>query len=580
MNLKTASSSDLYKRILRAYVWPYRFGFLSALCFMILAAIGTSALPYLLQPVFDEVFTNGTVQSLVFFCSAVMAAFIIKAIGSYGENIIMTRIGQSIISDIQAKLFKNLMKADLAYLQSQTVGTWLAYLTQDVQSLRHALSQTIVGLGKDTMTFLGLVIVMVTRDPILALIALLIVPWVVIPVARIGRSMRRVTDRTHYEMSRLASHFVEVLGGVRVVKAYEMENHEAQYAQNHIQDILRLVVKSARVRAALHPVVEGLGGLAIITVIAYGGWQVMHHNRTTGAFLSFITALLLIYEPLKRLCNLHTHIQEGMAAAARIFSVMDEPQRVLEPTQPASVENIKGNITFDDVSFAYTDENVLSNISFTITPGQKVAFVGPSGSGKTTLLNLIARFYDAKSGSIIIDEHNVQNISHVRQYMSLVSQDIALFDRTVAENIAYGINVSQERIEKAAKEAAAHDFIMQLPEGYQTVIGEEGNTLSGGQRQRLAIARALIRDTPILLLDEATSALDATSEKHIQKALENLMEGRTTLMVAHRLTTIQNADWIYVLQDGRIVEGGSHEQLIQKQGLYAQLWLTQQNNNT
>lgn len=548
---------------------------------MVLAAMGTAALPYLLQPVFDEVFTNGTISTLFFFCGAIMAAFIIKAIGAYGEGIVMTRIGQTIISSIQAKLFDKLMHADLAFLQGRTVGMWLAYLTQDVQSLRHALSQTIVGIGRDTLTLMGLVVVMITRDSTLAFFALCIVPWVVIPVSRVGRKMRRVTDSTHFEMSRLASHFVEVLGSVRVVKAYEMENHETTLAKRHINDILGLVVKSARVRSALHPIVEGLGGLAIITVIGYGGWQVMHHNRTTGAFLSFIAALLLLYEPLKRLCNLHTHIQEGMAAAGRIFSVMDAPQHVREPEDAIPLTDVKGHIVCDNVSFAYApDALVLQDVSFEAKPSQKIAFVGPSGGGKSTLINLIARFYDVTNGSIQLDGLDVRRIAHVRQHMSLVSQEVALFDRSVRDNIAYGVQVSQAEVEAAAKQAAAHEFICALPQGYDTIIGEEGNTLSGGQRQRLAIARALIRNAPVLLLDEATSALDATSEQQVQEALSHLMKGRTTLVVAHRLTTTQDADLICVMHHGRIVERGTHAQLLKQKGLYADLWSTQQREET
>lgn len=574
------ASSPLIRRVLSEYVWPYRQVFVAAFGFMILAAIGTAALPYLLQPVFDQVFTNGTVDALIFFCSSVMVAFIVKAIGAYGEGILMTRIGQSIISDMQAKLFDKLMHADLAFLQERTVGTWLAYLTQDVQSLRHALSHTIVGLGRDTLTFVSLLVVMVMNDPVLALLAFGIVPWVVIPVARIGRSMRRVTDRTHFEMSRLASHFVEVLGSVRVVKAYEMENHETSLAKRHISDILKLVVKSARVRSSLHPVMEGLGGLAIATVIAYGGWQVMHHSRTTGAFLSFIAALLLVYEPLKRLCNLHTHIQEGLAAASRIFSVLDAPQHIQEPVEQRAISNVSGHIVCDNISFEYSQGvPVLQNISFEAKPSQKIAFVGPSGGGKSTLINLIARFYDVSEGSIKLDGHDVREVSHVRQHMSLVSQEIALFDRSVRDNIAYGTTATDEQVEAAAKRAAAHSFISELSEGYDTIIGEEGNTLSGGQRQRLAIARALVRNAPVLLLDEATSALDAASEQHVQEALGHLMEGRTTFVVAHRLTTTQDADLICVMHHGRIVERGTHAQLLKQKGLYADLWATQQREN-
>lgn len=576
-----SESRQLIKRLWNDHVKEHRLSFAKAFCFMILAALGTSALPYLLQPVFDDVFTNGTTQTLIFFCSAIMVAFIIKGIGAYGESVVMTRIGQTIISDIQARLFGHLMHSDLSMIQGQPTGVWISHLTQDVQNLRHALSHTIIGLGRDALTFISLIAVMFLRDPVLATFAFCIVPWVVIPVARIGRSMRKVTDRTQTEMAKLSAHFIEVITGIRMVKAYKMEDQESVLAHNHINDIVKLVVKSARVKAAIHPVVESLGGLAIISVIAYGGWQVMHHERTTGAFLSFIAALLLIYEPLKRLCQIHTHIQEGLASASRVMKVIDTPPHIEEPKQGTTLNPCKGSIEFQHVSFSYQpDQLVIQDISLSIKRGQTIAFVGPSGGGKSTLINLVARFYDTSSGHILIDSHNVRDLPQIRQYISLVSQETAIFNRSTFDNIAYGIEATQAQVEEVAKQAAAHEFITQLPEGYQTILGEQGNRLSGGQKQRIAIARALLKNAPILLLDEATSALDTQNEQAIQQTLNNtLMKNRTTLIVAHRLSTIQHADCIYVIESGRIAESGTHQMLIASQGLYYQMWNRQQNEN-
>lgn len=572
------SSKGLALRLLREHIALYKKNFLFALLFMVLAAAATASLPYLLQPVFDDVFAKGTPQLLVYFCGAVFLSFVVKGAASYGENVIMTYTGQRIISDIQNRLFTHLMHLDLAFFHKTTSGELLSILTNDVNLMRNTMSNTVIGLGKDSLTLIFLVAVMFYRDTTLAMIAFFILPGVVVPIARIGRSMKKVTHATQGGVADFTTHITQVFQGIRVVKAYGMETFEASYVKKIITDIFKLIYKSARVRSAAHPVVETLGGLAIVAVIAYGGWQVMHHNRTTGEFISFIAALILIYEPLKRLSNLNANVQEGLAAASRVFDVIDTPPQIVSPLTPQLPSLRQGTLEFRNVSFSYEDgTQAIKNLSLQVPPGHSIAFVGASGAGKSTLINLIPRFYDVTEGSILIDGVDVRDyeLGNLRRQIALVSQEIALFDMTVSENIRYGSEADKNQIMEAAKQAAAHSFIEKLPQGYETLVGENGVKLSGGQRQRIAIARAMLKNAPILLLDEATSALDTNSEKEIQKTLQELIKNKTTIMVAHRLSTVVDAHTIYVIQEGRIAEQGTHGELLTKKGIYAHLWETQ-----
>lgn len=573
------SGKQLAQRLLKEHVKPYKRLFALACLFMMLAAMATAALPYLLQPVFDEVFTKADVSLLVIFCGAVLLAFIVKGIASYGESVVMTYVGQKMISDIQNRLFAHLMKSDLAFFHSTTSGELLSRFTNDVNMMRNAMANTIIGFGKDSFTLLFLVGVMFYRDAALAAIAFIVFPVAILPIAKIGRRMRKVTYNTQEELGVFTTQLAQVFQGIRVVKAYGMEQVEAKRAESMIKQIFKLIYKSARVRSASHPIVESLGGIAIISVIAYGGWQVMHHARTTGEFISFIGAMLLIYEPLKRLSNLNANVQEGLAASSRVFTIIDTPPHITNLPDAVTIERAKGQIIFDEMTFRYIDgKEALSNISLSIEPGQTVALVGPSGAGKSTFINLLPRFYDVTKGAIFIDGTDIRHlkIQNLRDQIALVSQEIALFDMSVRDNIAYGSPEATDiQIIQAAKAAAADEFIMKLPKGYETIVGENGVKLSGGQRQRLAIARAMLKDAPILLLDEATSALDTDSERQVQAALKTLMKGRTTIMIAHRLSTVVEADIIYVLDHGKIVEKGNHAELLDQNGIYAHLWQAQ-----
>ena len=574
-----SKSHELGRRIFHEHIRPYGRYFGIAIILMILAALSTSALPYLLQPVFDEVFTHGTPQLLMFVCGGIFLAFVVKGATSFGEAVIMTYVGQRIISDLQNRLFSHLMHLDLAYFHGTSSGDLLSRFTNDVNLMRNAVATTLVGFGKDSFTLIFLVSLMFYRDWTLACIAFFIFPLAVLPILRIGRRMRKVANNTQEELASFTGRLTQVFQGIRVIKAYGTEGYEAERAHTMIERIFALVYKSSRVRSASHPIIESLGGMAIVIVIAYGGWQVMHHARTTGEFMSFILALLLVYEPLKRLSNLNANLQEGLAAAARVFAIIDTPATIQDQPGAKLLPLIDGHIEFRDVCFSYPDGKVaLDGINLKIQKAHSIALVGASGAGKSTIINLIPRFYDIQKGEIFIDGIDIRDVTlkSLRQQIALVSQEIMLFDTTIRDNIAYGsFKASDADIIAAATAAAAHEFIEALPKGYETMIGENGVKLSGGQRQRIAIARAMLKNAPILLLDEATSALDTDSERQVQAALKILMEGRTTLMVAHRLSTVVEANKIYVLDQGKIVESGSHQTLLESNGIYANLWQAQ-----
>ncbi len=574
-----SKSHELGRRIFHEHIRPYGRLFGIALILMILAALSTSALPYLLQPVFDEVFTHGTPQLLMFVCGGIFLAFVVKGATSFGEAVIMTYVGQRIISDLQNRLFSHLMHLDLAYFHGTSSGDLLSRFTNDVNLMRNAVATTLVGFGKDSFTLIFLISLMFYRDWALACIAFFIFPLAVLPILRIGRRMRKVANNTQEELASFTGRLTQVFQGIRVIKAYGTEAYESKRAHTMIERIFALVYKSSRVRSASHPIIESLGGMAIVIVIAYGGWQVMHHARTTGEFMSFILALLLVYEPLKRLSNLNANLQEGLAAAARVFAIVDTPATIQDRPEAKPLPPIEGHIEFRNVRFSYPDGKVaLDGINLKIKNAHSIALVGASGAGKSTIINLIPRFYDSQKGEILIDSIDIRDVTlkSLRQQIALVSQEIMLFDTTIRDNIAYGsFEASDADIIAAATAAAAHEFIEALPKGYHTTIGENGVKLSGGQRQRIAIARAMLKNAPILLLDEATSALDTDSERQVQAALKILMEGRTTLMVAHRLSTVVEADKIYVLDQGRIIESGNHQTLLESNGIYANLWQAQ-----
>ena len=463
----------------------------------------------------------------------------------------------------------------MAFFNVTSPGTLVSRFISDAFMLRNSVANTLTSLGKDTLTATALGAVMFYEDWLLACFAIFIFPAAVFPIVRIGRRMRKVSRNQQVQTGALATVLDESFQGIRYVKAYSMEEHEAKRADRTINTLLEIALKGARTRNALHPIMEGLGGIAVVTIVLYGGQMVISEAKTPGSFFAFIFALLLAYEPVKRLARLNTVLQEGLAAASRIFELLDMTPQLQDKPDAKPLKVSEGRIQLKDVVFSYDGEDkALNRVSIEVESGKRVALVGASGSGKTTILNLVPRFYDVDEGQILIDGQDVRDVTmeSLRRSMALVSQETLLFDETIRANIAYGNpEASEEEIERAARNAGAHDFIKQLPQGYDTLVGPRGTKLSGGQRQRISIARAMIRNAPILLLDEATSALDTESERHVQKALDELMVGRSSIVIAHRLSTIVDADRIYVLDNGRVAESGTHSELLAKGGNYAKL---------
>jgi subfamily B ATP-binding cassette protein MsbA len=550
-----------------------------AVLFMIVVAVATAVTAWLMEPVLDKVFANNDRDMLVILPLVVMVVFVAKGMANYGQQVLMGLVGQRIIADLQNRMFARLMTADLAYFNDTATGQLISRLTYDVNLLRVTASTAMTGIVKDPLTVIGLVAVMLYQDWRLAGITIFVFPLAILPVVQIGRRMRKVSARTQTQMGRFTEHLDETIQGIRHVKAYGMEGYEIGRTKGVVGEMLRLISRALRIRSAAAPIMETLGGIAIAVVILYGGSRVIAGETTTGAFFSFISALLLAYEPMKKLANLNAKLQEGLAAAQRVFAVLDIESGITDRPGARALEVSGGTIAFDDVHFTYgPDAPALNGVTLSIPAGKTAALVGPSGAGKSTILNLIPRFYDVGSGSVRIDGIDVRDVTlaSLRASIALVSQEVSLFNDTVRANIAYGrMTAGDDEIMACARAAAAHEFIAALPDGYDTVVGERGAKLSGGQRQRIAIARAMLKDTPILLLDEATSSLDSESERLVQDALNRLMKGRTSLVIAHRLSTVLDADIIYVIVAGRVVEQGSHAELLAKNGVYARLYYIQ-----
>ena len=578
-NSANTSSMQLVKRLFRESIRPYlKWIILSLICMTgVAAATATSA--WLMKPVINEVFVAKNETLLLPISLAVILTFAIKGLSNYGQSVSISYVGQRIVTDTQHRLYEHLIEMELGFFHRSSTGSLLSRFTVDINMMRNAVSNALTGIGKDFLTLVFLVGVMFYQDWLLSLIAFFVFPIAIFPIVSLGKRIRAVTLDTQEEYGTFTTVLEQTFQGARVVKAYNSEDYEKARVKQIAERLFSLVFKSMRIRSLASPLMETLGGLAVALVIFYGGYRVIGQSMDPGSFFSFITALLLAYEPVKRLANLNATLQEGLAGAERLFAILDLKPGIKEHPDARELDIKNGEIQISNITFSYVDEQtVLNNISVNIPAGKLVALVGPSGSGKSTILNLIPRFFDVDAGNITIDGSDLREVSFasLRKRIGLVSQEIALFDDTIKANISYGQpTASEEEITAAAKNALAHDFIMEMPQGYDTHVGEQGIKLSGGQRQRLAIARAMLKDAPILLLDEATSSLDAESENLIQQALFKLMKGRTTLVIAHRLSTIIDADLIYVVDSGEIVESGDHNTLIKNGGPYSRLYSVQ-----
>jgi subfamily B ATP-binding cassette protein MsbA len=454
-------------------------------------------------------------------------------------------------------------------------GLLMSRVTNDVNLIQGAVSNAVTGLLKDSFTVVGLAAVMFERDWQLALVSMVVLPFAFLPVVKFGRMLRRISTKSQESMGDISVILHETIGGNRIVKAFGMESYEKERFSKENMKYFKYLLKSVMVRALSSPLMEFFGGLAIVFTISYGGQRVIQGVSTPGEFFSFLTALLMLYQPIKKLSRINNVIQEGMAAAYRVYDILDTPPEMEDKVDAVPLPLMQHKLEIRNVHFQYGNEPVLKDINLEVTAGEVIAIVGVSGAGKSTLVDLIPRFYEVTDGAILIDGMDIRDvtINSLRAQIGVVTQQTILFNDTVRNNIAYGdIRKSEEEIIAAAKAANGYDFIMKMERGFDTIIGEQGVRLSGGERQRLCIARALLKNAPILILDEATSSLDSEAEMEVQKALENLMAGRTTLVIAHRLSTIQNADRIVILSDGRIVEEGRHEELLKCDGEYCRLY--------
>lgn len=579
MNTHRTESSLLLKRLGREYVYPHRKRVAMAVVCMIILAASNATNAWLMQPVLDDVFVNKNHDLLLIVPVAVAIVMLIGALANYGQTILMRTVGQRVISNMQIALFEHLIHADLGTFHDQASGRMISRFTNDINMMRHSISNVFTSLAKECFTAIFLVGVMFYQSWQLAIIALFLLPIGVLPILRLGRRMRKVADFTQAQLGEFTAQLDETFQGARVVKAYVREEFEISRARKSIEALYKNYIKAARIQTAAGPMMEIVTGLAIAGVIWYGGYQVIEGVTTPGAFFSFITAMLMAFRPVKAMAGMNSHLQEGLAAANRFFQAVDVQPHISNTVDAVPMQFADCHVRFNDVHFHYGEgTGGIEAVNLDIPAGKTIALVGPSGGGKSTIINLILRFYDVQQGSITIDSADIRNatLASLRSHIALVSQETVLFDDTVRANIAYGkLNATDEEVIEAAKQADAHEFISLMPQGYETPIGPHGVKLSGGQRQRISIARAILKNAPILLLDEATSALDSESERSVQKALQNLMHHRTTVVIAHRLSTIMHADMIYVLEKGRVVESGHHESLLQKKGKYYQLFTTQ-----
>ena len=565
---------ELYKRLLKM-ARPHTMKFIWAMLCMVVVGGTTSAIAFLIKPAMDDIFMNKDADALKLMPIVVIVIYFLKAGATYAQTVLMNQIGQRIITDLRNSLYNHIQIQPLAFFTKNPTGTLMSRITNDVNLIQSAVSEAITSVLKDSVTLVGLLFVVFYRDWKLALISMLVFPLTAYPIAAFGRKIRKISASTQVTLGTLTSLLQETISGNRIVKAFSMEAHEYDRFKKENERLFRLTMKSISIRAISSPLMEILGAFGIAIIIFYGGYQVINETSTPGTFFSFMAALLLLYEPIKRLTGVNNTVQQGLAGAERVLSILDTVPEIRDKEGAIELLPIRDEIRIESATFSYEDEPVLKDVNLRIKAGEMVAFVGMSGGGKSTLVNLIPRFYDLDSGSIKIDGQDIRDVSlaSLRRQIGIVTQQTILFNDTIKNNIAYGdIRKTDEDIVNAAKAANAHDFIMKLPNGYDTFIGEQGMKLSGGERQRISIARALLKNAPILILDEATSSLDTEAEKEVQEALDKLMKNRTTLVIAHRLSTIRNADRIMVLIGGRIVEVGTHDSLLEKQGEYFKLY--------
>lgn len=566
----------LTKRLFKDYVFPYKFKFIVSILLMFVVAGTTGAHAYLVKPALDEVFVNKNTSVLVVIPIVIMVITVIKAMATYFQMLLMNYINVFIMSDLRKELYKHYIYSDISALNSTSSGDMIARIMMDIGRITGGISVAVNGFFKQLVTLVVLIGIMFYQSLELALIAFIGFPLAIYPVYKIGKKLRHLSFGDQAAAQKFISQMDDSLQYGKLVKSYNCEAFEVNRMGKIIDGMVKLGKKIARLSLLSSPFVEMLGGIGIAAVIWYGGFQVMNGHTTPGAFFSFFTAMMMAYKPLKSVSGMNSGIQLGLGATERYFETIDQKPKIKNKQNAKQINMIQGKLSFDNVHFNYVEDKIaLNGLNLNIEKGKVTALVGPSGGGKSTIMSMILRFYDPDKGEINLDGHNLKDltIDSLRSSMSVVNQEVMLFDDTIIENIRYGKeNATKEEIISAAKMAEADEFIQDLPKKYDTHIGQNGIMLSGGQRQRIAIARAVLYDSPILLLDEATSALDPISEYLIKNALNKLMKGKTTVVIAHRLSTIMHADKICVVMNGKIVEEGSHKELLKLGGEYANLY--------
>ena len=573
---------NLYKRIL-SYIKPYLHVLLAALVCTMLAAAGNLYLPWIFRDMIDKVLTAKDSYMLNMISISIVVIFFLRGIFLYGQNYLMSFVGQRVIIDIRSEVFRKLQRLSMSFYDKNKTGTIMSYVTNDVHALQGAMVDNTIELVTESIILVGSVCAMTYLDWKLTLFTVLTFPIVLYVMNFFGKKIRRSGGMIQEAAADITSVLQEAVSSARVVKSFVREQYEIERFERENEANLKANLKNAKYMATLTPTIEFVAALGVTMILWFGGQNVINGETTAGSLVAFLAYAVNISNPIKRISRVMGNIQRALAAAQRVFDVLDFPEEVRNLPDARELPAVTGSVSFEHVTFSYNGgDKILHDLSFTVKPGQAIGLVGPSGAGKSTIASLLPRFYDCDAGTIRIDGTDIKHVTldSLRQQVGIVPQETILFNGTVYDNILYGrLDATKEELVEAAKAANAHNFIMELPEGYNTMLGDRGVNISGGQRQRIAIARAILKDPRILVLDEATSALDTESERLVQEALNRLMVGRTSIIIAHRLSTIKNADRILVLDKGKLTEDGTHDELMKKNGLYAHLYQIQYRSN-
>jgi len=561
-------------RLFRSNFRPYAKRYAYALSMMLIVSATTAGSAYIIKEIINKIFIEKNERLIFTIAGIIVGIYLVKGVATYLSSVTLTKIGNSMVARLQRQLYDAVLRQDIAFFQSHALGDIMVRISQNAGAARAAIDLIVMSLGRDLFTLISLVAVMVIQNPTMSFLSLLIAPPAIFGITYLLKKVRTAARKEVMTSAQIVTIVQESVQGIRVVKSFGLEDRLRAAFNVATTNVEKLSNRIAMLGARSSPLMETLGGFAIAFVVMFGGYQIVHYNADPGAFFSFITALLLAYEPAKRLARFNLDLEKALVGVRMMYEVMDLVPELQSAPDAVEAKFASATVTLDSVDFAYGEAPVLRGLSLTAPENSVVALVGPSGAGKSTVFSLVERFYDPTGGAVLINGTDIRRftVESLRRHVALVTQDTFLFAGTVAANIADGRpEASREEIEAAARDANAYDFIMAMPGGFDALVGEGGGNLSGGQRQRIAIARAILRQAPILLLDEATSALDAQAERDIQEALARLMKGRTTFVIAHRLATVRDADIIYVMDKGEVVQKGTHEELMAEGGLYAHL---------